>query len=83
MSNLKTEFANIQILMSSSDEESDRVSVDSTHTQGACGGESVDSPAASVFHFPTIDAEYVFVPPNIVTLFDITLMNVYLVITRR
>ena len=60
-------------------EESDKASVDSTHTQGACGGDLIDSPVVGVFHPPTIDAEYVFVSPNIVTLFDTTLMNVYLI----
>ena len=61
------------------DEEGDKIGVDNTHTLKSCGRESIDSPVVGVFHSPTIDAEYVFVPPNIVTLFDITLMNVYLV----
>ena len=61
-------------------EESDRTSVDNTHTQGACGRELTDSPAVSVSHPPTIDAEYIFVPPNIVTIFKITLINDYLLI---
>ena len=69
MSNLKTEFANIRILMSISMKRVTRPSVDSTHTQGACGGESIDSPAVSVSHFPTIDAEYVFVSSNTITIF--------------
>ena len=60
-------------------EESDKTSVDNTHTQGACGRELTDSPAVSVSHSPTIDAEYVFVSPNIVTIFNITLINVYLI----
>ena len=50
-------------------EEGDKKSVDNTHTQRACGGESTDSPTASVSHSPTIDAKYVFAFPNIVTLF--------------
>ena len=50
-------------------EESDKASVDSTHTQGACGGDLIDSPVVSVSHSPTIDVEYVFVSSNIVTLF--------------
>ena len=54
------------------------MSVDSTHTQGACGKESIDSPV-SVSHSPTIDAEYVFVSSNTVTIFKITLINDYLI----
>ena len=42
-------------------EESDKMSVDSAHIQGACGGESMDSPVVSGSHSLTIDAEYVFV----------------------
>ena len=61
------------------DKEGDRISVDNMHTPKSCGRELIDSPVVGVFHSPTIDAEYVFVSPNIVTLFDITLMNVYLV----
>ena len=60
------------------DEEGDKISVDNTHTQRACGRELTDSPTVSDSHSPTIDVEYVFASPNIVTLFDITLMNVYL-----
>ena len=69
VSNLKMEFANIRILMSFKHEESDKASVDSTHTQGACGGESIDPPVVSVSHLPTIDAKYVFVSSNIITIF--------------
>ena len=65
---LKTVFVNIQILMSFKYEESDKASVDSTHTQGACGGESIDSPTVSILHSPTIDVEYVFVSSNTVTI---------------
>ena len=61
-------------------EESDKTSADNAHTQGACGGELIDSPAVSVSHPPTIDAEYVFVFSNIVTIFKITLINDYLLI---
>ena len=61
------------------DEESDKTSVDNTHTQGACGRELTDSPIVSDSHSPTIDVEYIFVSPNIVTLFDTTLMSVYLI----
>ena len=40
-------------------EESDKASVDSTHTLKLCGGELIDSPVVGVFHPPTIDAKYV------------------------
>ena len=61
-------------------EESDKTSVDNTQTQGACGRELTDSLAVSVSHPLTIDAEYVFVFSNIVTIFKITLINDYLLI---
>ena len=38
-----------------------RVFIDSTHIQGACGGESMGSPVVSGSHSLTIDTEYVFV----------------------
>ena len=60
-------------------EEGDKTSVDNTHTQRACGRESTVSPVVSDSHSPTIDAEYIFVSPNIVTHFNITLINVYLI----
>ena len=61
-------------------EESDKASVDSTHTQGACGGVLIDSPVVGVFDSPAIDVEYVLFSSNIVTLFFYTtLMNVYLI----
>ena len=66
--NLKTEFVNIQILMSLSVKRVSRQSVDSTHTQGACGGDPMDSPTVSIPHSPTIDVEYVFVSSNTVTI---------------
>ena len=50
-------------------EEGDKTSVDNTHTQGACGRELTNSPVVGVSYSPTIDAEYAFVSPNIVTLF--------------
>ena len=53
-------------------EESDKTSVDNTHTQRACGRESTDSPTVSVFHSLTIDTEYVFVLSNIITILNIT-----------
>ena len=43
------------------DEESDKMSADSAHIQGACGGESTNSLVASGSHSLTIDADYVFV----------------------
>ena len=61
-------------------EESDKTSGDNAHTQGACGGESIDPPAVSVSHSPTIDAKYVFAFSNIVTIFKINLINDYLLI---
>ena len=53
------EYLNVNVFKH---EESDNSNVDNIHTQGACGGESIDSPAVSVSHSPTIDVEYVFVP---------------------
>ena len=43
------------------DEESDKMSADSAHVQGASGGESTNSPVVSGSHSLTTDAEYVFV----------------------
>ena len=60
-------------------EEGDKTSVDNTHTQRACGRELTDSPVVGVSYSPTIDVEYVFVSLNIVTLFNTTLMDVYLI----
>ena len=42
-------------------EEGDKMSPDSAHVQGACGGESMDSRVVSGSYSLTIDAEYVFV----------------------
>ena len=61
------------------DEEGDKISVDNAHTQRACGRELTDSPVVGVSYSPTIDVEYIFVSPNIVTLFNISLINVYLI----
>ena len=61
-------------------EERDKMSTDNAHVQEACRGKSIDSSAVSVSHSPTIDAEYVFVFSNIVTIFKITLINDYLLI---
>ena len=43
------------------DEESDKMSADSAHIQGASGGESTSSPVAISSYSLTIDAEYIFV----------------------
>ena len=61
-------------------EESDKTSVDNTHTWEACGRESTDSPTVSVSHSPTIDAEYALVFSNIIIIFKITFLNDYLLI---
>ena len=79
VSNSKTEFCEYSNINVFKHEESDKVGVDSTHTQRACGGESIDSPIVGVFHSPTINVKYVFVCSNIVTLFVTTLINVYLI----
>ena len=63
------EYLNIN---SFKNEESDKMSIDNAHIQGACGGESMDSPAMSVSCCLTIDAEYAFVFSNIITIFNIT-----------
>ena len=42
-------------------EESDKVSADSAHIQGASGGESTNSLVVSSSYSLTIDTEYVFV----------------------
>ena len=54
-------------------------SVDSTHTQGACEGESIDSPTVSILLSPTTDVKYVFVSSNTITFLKITLINDYLI----
>ena len=76
---LRTKFCEGLNINPFKNEEGDKTSVDNTHTHRACGRESTDSPVVSVSHSPTIDAEYVFVFPNIVTFFNITLINVYLI----
>ena len=50
-------------------EESDKASVDSTHTPKSCGRELIDSHVVGVLHSPTINAEYVSVFLNTVTIF--------------
>ena len=63
------EYLNIN---SFKNEESDKTSIDNAHIQGGCGGELLDSPVVSVSHSLTIDAKYVFVFSNIITIFRIT-----------
>ena len=66
--NLKTEFYEYSNVNVFKREESVKAGVDSTHTLGACGGESIDSPTVNVSHSPTTDVEYVFVSSNTVTI---------------
>ena len=54
------------------DEESDKMSADSAHVQGASGGKSTNSLVVSGSHSLTIDAEYVFCFSNKITTFDTT-----------
>ena len=68
MSNLRIEFCEYSNITVFKREESDKASVDSTHIQGACGGDLMDSPTVSFPHSPTIDVEYVFVSSNTVTI---------------
>ena len=62
------EYLNINFFKN---EESDKTSVDNTHTQGAYGEELINSPVVSVSHSLTTDAEYIFVSSNIITIFNI------------
>ena len=66
MSNLKTEFCEYLNINVFKQDESDKAGADSAHTQGACGGESIDSPTVNVLQSPTIDVKYVFVSSNTV-----------------
>ena len=68
MGNLRIEFCEYSIITVFKHEESVKTGVDSTHTQGACGGDLIDPPTVGVSHSPVIDAEYVFVSSNIVTI---------------
>ena len=68
MVNLKTEFCEYLNINVFKHEESDKASVDNTHTQGVCGGDLTDSPTVSITHSPTIDVKYVFVSSNTVTI---------------
>ena len=63
------EYLNIN---SFKNEESDEMSADSAHVQGASGGESTNSLVVSGSHSLTIDAKYVFGPSYIITIFNIT-----------
>ena len=51
------EHFNVNFFMS---KVSDWMSAKGAHVQGACGSESMNSPASSSFCSPIIDAEYVF-----------------------
>ena len=62
------EYLNINFFKN---EESDKMSTDNAHVQGACGGESMDSQAVCVSHSLAIDIEYVFVFSNIITIFNV------------
>ena len=59
------EYPNVNVFKR---EGSVKAGVDSTHTLGACGGESIDSPTADVPHSSAIDVEYVFVSSNTITI---------------
>ena len=63
------EYLNIN---SFKNEESDEMSADSAHVQGASRGESTNSPVVSGSHSLTIDPEYVFCFSNNITIFSIT-----------
>ena len=69
MFNLETELCEYLNINVFKHEENDKTSVESTHTQGACGGDLMDSPIVSVSHSSTIDTEYVFVSLNTVIIF--------------
>ena len=59
-------------------EESDKMSADSVHIQGANGGESANSLAACSSYSLTIDAKYVFCFSNNITIFRYYIINDYL-----
>ena len=77
MFNLKTEFCEYLNINVFKHEESVKAGADSTHTQGACGGDPMDSPTVSVLHSPTIDVKYVFCLFKHCHYFKIILINVY------
>ena len=58
-------------------------SVDSTHTQEACGGDSINPPTGGVSYSPTTETEYVCFASNTITIFKITLMNDYFIHIQR
>ena len=66
--NLRIEFRKYSIITVFKHEESVKTGVDSTHTQGTCGEDLINLPTVGVSHSPAIDAEYVFVSLNIVTI---------------
>ena len=68
------EYLNIN---SFKDEESEKMSADSAHIQGASGGESTNSPAVSSSYSLTIDTEYVFCFSNIITILRHYLIDDY------
>ena len=73
------EYLNIN---SFKDEESDKMSADSAHIQGASGGELTNSLVASSSHSLTIDTKYVFCFSNNITTFNIASINDYLLIIQ-
>ena len=79
MFNLRTEFCEYSNITVFKREESDKANVDSTHTQGACGGDSIDPSTVGVSHSPTIGVKYVSVSSNTVIIFKIALMNDYFI----
>ena len=66
--NLKTEFTNIQMLMSLSIKRVLKEVLTAHILWERVGGEPIDSPTVNVSHSPTIDVEYVFVSSNTVTI---------------
>ena len=66
--NLKTEFANIQILMSLSVKRVSRQVLTAHILRERVEENLIDSPTVNVSHSPTIDVEYVFVSSNTVTI---------------
>ena len=50
MGNLRIEFCDYSIITVFKHEESVKTGVDSTHTQGACGGDLTDPPTVGVSH---------------------------------
>ena len=68
----------ILILILFKNEESDKMSADSAHVQGASGSVSINSLVVSGSHSLTIDVEYVFHFSNIITIFSIiSIMRIF------